>query len=134
MAGETIPPRDLSRTTKAQNWDAQKGTQLTDETKARGTAVAATAGGAWLRFASSELRGRRIKRPGGEGDGGHGAITVRLDDPRRGRVVATLPVPSTGDRYAWTTVGAALARTRGVHDVYLTFSEPLALSRFQVVR
>ena len=97
-----------------------------------GTAVAATEGGAWLRFASSELRGRRITARVSKATAGDGAIVVRLDDPRRGRVVATLPVPSTGDRYTWTTVSAGLARTGGIHDVYLTFSAPLELSRFQL--
>jgi beta-glucosidase len=132
VAGEKIPPRDLSRSTEAQNWDNQQGTLLIDETKETGTAVAATEGGAWLRFASSELRGRRITAEVSKATAGDGAIVVRLDDPRRGRVVATLPVPSTGDKYAWTTVSAALAPTRGIHDVFLTFSAPLELSRFQL--
>jgi beta-glucosidase len=131
VPGETIPPRDLSRGTQAQDWDAQQGTQLTDETKADGTAVAATAGGAWLRFASSELRGKRISARVAKATAGTGTIAVRLDNPS-GRVVATLPVPPTGDRYTWTTVDAPLVRTHGIHDVYLTFSEPLELSRFRV--
>jgi len=133
VQGETIPPRDLSRSTEAQNWDAQHGTLLTDETKASGTAVAADAG-AWLRFADSDLSGRpqRITARVAKATAGDGAIVVRLDDPRDGKVIGTLPVPSTGDRYAWRTVTAALSGAQGIHDVYLTFTAPLALSRFQV--
>jgi beta-glucosidase len=136
VPGETIPPRDLSRSTEAQNWDAQRDTVLSDETKASGTSVAATAGGAWLRFADSDLRGRpqRISAHVSKATPGGAAIVVRLDDPRRGRVLATVPVPSTGDPYAWTTVSAPLARTDGVHDVYLTFTAPLELSRFSLAR
>jgi beta-glucosidase len=133
VRGETIPPRDLSRTTEAQNWDAQSGTLLTDETKASGTAVAADAGG-WLRYAGSDLRERprQITARVAKATPGAGAIVVRVDDPSRGRVVGTVPVPSTGDRYAWTTVSAPLTGVAGIHDVYLTFTAPLALSRFQV--
>jgi beta-glucosidase len=88
-------------------------------------------GGAWLRFAGSELRrpSRIVARVSAAAAG---AIVVRLDDPVRGRVIGTLPVPATGDRYAWTTVGAPLSRASGIHDVYLTFSAPLSLSRFRL--
>jgi beta-glucosidase len=135
VRGERIPPRNLSRPTRAQNWDDQSGTVLVDETKVRGTAVAGDAGG-WLRFARSDLGAgaERISARVAKATAGDGAIVVRLDDPRHGRVVGTVPVPSTGDRYAWTTVRAPLARARGVHDVYLTFTAPLALSRFEVGR
>jgi beta-glucosidase len=129
--GETIPPRDLARDTQAQDWDAQQGTTLTDETKADGTAVTAGAGGAWLRFARSELR-RPERIVARVSAAAAGAIVVRLDDPVRGRVIGTLPVPATGDRYAWTTVAAPLGRASGIHDVYLTFTGPLSLSRFRL--
>jgi beta-glucosidase len=56
---------------------------------------------------------------------------VRLDGPR-GPVVGTVPVPSTGDRYTWTNVSAPLSGAAGIHDVYLTFTAPLALSGFRV--
>jgi beta-glucosidase len=129
--GEKIPPRDLSRDTQAQDWDAQQGTTLTDETKTDGTAVAATAAGAWLRFAGSVLR-RPAEIVARVSAARPGAVTVRLDDPVRGRVIGTLPVPATGDRYAWTTVSAPLSRASGIHDVYLTFTAPLSVSRFRL--
>jgi beta-glucosidase len=131
VRGERIPPRDLARDTQAQDWDDQQGTTLTDETKADGTAVTAGAAGAWLRFADSALRSpsRIVARVAASAAG---AIVVRLDDPVRGRVIGTLPVPTTGDRYAWTTVSAPLTRALGVHDVYLTFTAPLSLSRFRL--
>jgi beta-glucosidase len=131
VRGETIPPRDLSRDTQAQDRDGQSGTTLTDETRADGTAVAATAGGAWLRFADSDLRrpSRIVARVAASGAG---AIVVRLGDPAHGRVIGTLPVPATGGRYAWTTVSAPLSRASGLHDVYLTFTAPLSVSRFRL--
>ena len=45
--GEMIPPRNLSRTTRAENFDDYSGVRLVDETKASGTRSARprTAGG-----------------------------------------------------------------------------------------
>jgi beta-glucosidase len=129
--GETIPPRDLARDTQAQDWDGQSGTTLTDETKTDGTAVTAGAAGAWLRYAGSALRrpSRIVARVSASAAG---TIVVRLDDPVHGRVIGTLPVPATGGRYAWTTVAAPLSRATGIHDVYLTFTAPLSVSRFRL--
>jgi beta-glucosidase len=134
VRGETIPPRDLSRATQAQDWDAQSATTLTDETKLDGTAVVATRDGAWVGYAGSDLRDgpATIVLRVAKATPGDGSIAVRLDDPVRGRVVATVPVPSTGDRYAWTTVTAPLARTGGVHDVYLALGADVKVSRFRL--
>jgi beta-glucosidase len=134
VRGERIPPRDLSRTTEAANFDARHGTALSDETKAEGTSAAAQAGD-WIEFADCRLpRVRTITARVAKATAGAGTITVRLDDPVGGRVIGTVPVPSTGDPYAWRTVTAPLARARGVHDVYLTFSAPLELARFRMGR
>jgi beta-glucosidase len=134
VRGETIPPRDLSRSTQAQDWDAQRGTILTDETKVDGTAVAATGDGAWLKYAGSDLRAgpSAIALRVAKATPGGGRIEARLDDPVGGRLVATVPVPSTGDKYAWTTVAARLASVGGLHDVYLTLSEGVQVSRFSL--
>jgi beta-glucosidase len=134
VRGETIPPRDLSRSTQAQDWDAQQRTTLTDETKASGTAVAASGDGAWVEYAGADLRDQadaivaRVAKP----TAGGGAIVVRLDDPDRGRVVATLPVPATAGAYDWRTARARLGRTGGVHDVYLDLTAGVRLSRFSL--
>ena len=60
-------------------------------------------------------------------------ITVRLDGPN-GPVLGIATVPSTGDRYAYTTVTAALAKVQGRHDVYLVFDGPVNLYSFQLTR
>jgi beta-glucosidase len=132
VRGERIPPRDLSRTTEAQNWDAQHATTLSDETKTHGTSVAAEAGG-WLEFAGARL-GRASRLTARVASAGGGEIVARLDDPAHGRVLARVAVPATGGPYAWRDVSAPLARARGVHDVYLTFTAPLELSRFRLRR
>ena len=48
-------------------------------------------------------------------------MTLRLDDPLRGPVVATLTVPPTLDRYDWARVSAPVGEATGVHDLYLVF-------------
>ena len=55
------------------------------------------------------------------------AIEVRLGHPTTGRLLGTVAVPATGDRYAWTTVAADLRAASGRGDVYLTFTAPAAL-------
>ncbi|MFI9585480.1 glycoside hydrolase family 3 C-terminal domain-containing protein [Streptomyces sp. NPDC052236] len=48
-----------------------------------------------------------------------------------GTLLAALPVPSTGDRYAWTTTTADLAdRLPGVHDLYVVLTGELRLAAF----
>jgi beta-glucosidase len=123
VKGETIPPRDLRATTAAWTFDDYAGTTLVDTTKAAGTAVAATAAGQWITFADANLGSgvtkitARVSTPGAAPAG----IQVRLGGPN-GRLLGTLAVPATGDRYAWTTATGSLRRAAGRHDVYLVFT------------
>jgi beta-glucosidase len=133
VSGERIPPRDLSRTTLAENFDDYQGVTLTDQSKASGTAVATTAGG-WLAFKDATLGARGITASVARADAGDAHITVRLDDPVRGRTLGTLTVPGTGDKYRYTDVSAALAAAAGNHDVYLVFDKPLDLFSFRLTR
>jgi beta-glucosidase len=131
--GETIPPRDLSKDTRAIDFDDYAGVDLVDESKARGDAVGAAAGD-WLRFTDVDLRSgagtftARVARAAA----GAGSIEVRLGDPVNGQLVGTAPVPSTGDKYVYTTTTAALTGASGRHDVYLRFTGDLRISTFSL--
>ncbi|NYH45311.1 beta-glucosidase [Micromonospora jinlongensis] len=133
VRGETIPARDLSRATRAENFDRYAGVRLVDETKASGTVVGATAAGQWISFDASALRPGthsltgRVARAGT----GTGTIQVRLGSPT-GRLLGTATVPSTGDDYRYVSVSADLARAAGTHDVYLVFDSPLRLADFTI--
>jgi beta-glucosidase len=62
-----------------------------------------------------------------------GAIEVHLDS-LDAAAAATVPVPSTGDWQTWTTVGAAIRRISGKHNVFLKFigpDEPFNLEWFE---
>ncbi|MER5384732.1 glycoside hydrolase family 3 C-terminal domain-containing protein [Streptomyces sp. NPDC002688] len=131
VRGETIPPRDLARTTRAENFDDYAGTRLVDESKARGTAVASTADGAWLKFADTE--------PGGGATefrarvaGASGTVEIRLGSPT-GTLLGTAHPDGTSSPYTYEKVTAALAKApKGHEDVYLVLSGGLRLSTFSL--
>ncbi|MET8257002.1 glycoside hydrolase family 3 C-terminal domain-containing protein [Micromonospora sp. NPDC005205] len=133
VRGETIPARDLSRPTRAENFDRYAGVRLVDETKPRGTAVGATAAGQWISFDGSALRAgertftAKVARVGA----GAGAIQIRMGSPT-GRLLGTATVPSTGDEYRYVSASTELARVVGTHDVYLVFDSPLRLAEFSI--
>ncbi|GAA0481429.1 glycoside hydrolase family 3 C-terminal domain-containing protein [Streptomyces olivaceiscleroticus] len=131
--GETIPPRDLARTTRAADFDDYRGVRIVDESKARGDAVGATGDGAWIVFRDAELgaRVRTFSARLANADSGGGTVRVRLGSPD-GPVVGTLPVPGTGDRYTYRTVTTRLRGAHGRHDVYLVFSGAMRLSTFSL--
>ncbi|GIH24485.1 beta-glucosidase [Acrocarpospora phusangensis] len=122
VPGESIPHRDLTRPTRASDFDDYAGIELVDESKPSGTAVGATTG-EWIAFKGADLRGPASATVGVSSVAG-GSIQVRVGSPT-GRVIGTIPVPATGDVYSWTSASAALTRTSGVHDVYLTVTGDL---------
>jgi beta-glucosidase len=136
--GETIPPRNLSKTTRAETFDDYSGATLADESKAAGTTVAATQGN-WISFRDVNLA---------RGAGAHGArtftarvarasagstrIEVRLGSPN-GKLLGTVTVPSTADAYTYTTVTAPLSAAGGGRQaVYLVFGGDLRISTFSI--
>ncbi|MFF5295838.1 glycoside hydrolase family 3 protein [Paractinoplanes globisporus] len=128
--GETIPARDLSRTTRAENFDAYApAVKLVDESKATGTAVGSSAVGDWVAFKDADLRGTHFSARVAALTAS--TIEVRLDSPT-GKLLGTAPVPATGDVYTYATTTANLARVSGHHDVYLVFGDALRVSTFSI--
>jgi beta-glucosidase len=129
VRGETIPARDLTRTTRAESFDAYGGAQLVDESKPRGTAVGATKAGDWIAFKDSRL-GTAFTARVAKASAGPGTVEVRLGSPT-GRLLGTATVASTGDKYTYATVNARLDRVRGRHDVYLVLGDGVRLATFR---
>ena len=131
--GGTIPPRDLSKTTRAENFDAYSGVQLVDETKAQGTVVGAVASGNWVKFAGAALRGgvTTFTARAAKASAGNGTIQIRLDSPT-GRLTGTATVASTGSDYTYSVTSASLVVACGRHDVYLVFGSGLRLIIFSI--
>ncbi|MFG1763051.1 glycoside hydrolase family 3 C-terminal domain-containing protein [Micromonospora parva] len=133
VRGETIPARDLSRPTRAENFDRYAGVRLVDETKPSGTAVGATAAGQWISFDGSALRAgaQTFNAKVAKAGAGAGTIQIRLGSPT-GRLLGTATVPSTGDDYRYVSTSTELARAVGTRDVYLVFDSPLRLAEFSI--
>lgn len=131
--GETVPPRDLARTTRAENFDDYAGVRLVDESKPRGTAVGAESAGAWLLFADADLRrgARRLTARVAKESPGTGTLQLRLDAPD-GPVAGEAAVPGTGSRYAYGEVTAALRGAAGRRDVYLVPGEGVRVADFSL--
>ncbi|SDJ39291.1 glycoside hydrolase family 3 protein [Streptomyces indicus] len=133
IEGETVPPRDLSRTTRAENFDDYEGVRLVDETKPRGTAVGAESARAWLLFADADLRSgaRRLTARVAKESAGDGAVEVRLGAPD-GRLAGRATVASTGSRYTYQEVTATLSGAARRQDVCLVFTEGVRLATFSL--
>ncbi|WP_063728374.1 glycoside hydrolase family 3 protein [Streptomyces sp. RTd22] len=131
LDGPPPAPRPVSRRgLEAADHDAADGIVFVDRTKARGDAVAC----------GDEAVGRLLFRAC---DFGAGATAVTVEAAREGTgeavvelhladgtPLATVAVPPTGGRYAYTTVRTALTTPpAGVHDLHVTLRGALRLAR-----
>ncbi|MEO3793946.1 glycoside hydrolase family 3 C-terminal domain-containing protein [Nonomuraea sp. B10E15] len=123
VRGETIPVRDLARTTRAMDFDDYRGVTFADETRAAGEAVAGSEGG-WISFTRAAYGSRFTA---GVASVSGGAVEVRSGSPK-GRLLATAQVPATGGIYQWGTASASLRAGKG--DLYLVFRGDLRISDF----
>jgi beta-glucosidase len=134
VLGDVIPPRDLTRPTRAESYDAHGGTTLVDEAKVRGTAVGSTGAGDWIVFQKAAGRRAtgftvRVAREAAD----PAQLAIRLDDPVTGPLLGTVQVPSTGSRYAYVDATAAAAGFAWIRDVYLVFDRAgTRVSTFQL--
>lgn len=126
--GETIPPRDLSRTTRAIDFDDYAGVDLVDLSKVRGDAVGASSGD-WVSFRDTALRNARTFTA--RVAGGAGTIEVRLDSPT-GRLAGTATFGGTADKYTYTDVSTPLHNADGRHAVFLVFTGELRVDTFRM--
>ncbi|MFD7502009.1 glycoside hydrolase family 3 C-terminal domain-containing protein [Streptomyces sp. NPDC059850] len=131
LEGPPPAPRPvLRRGLEAADYDAADGTVLVDRTKVSGDAVAC----------GDEAVGRLLFRAC---DFGAGAAAVTVEAAVQavagavvelhladGTPLATVAVPPTGGRYAYTTVRAVLsAPPTGVHDLHVTLRGAVRLAR-----
>ncbi|MEV6125837.1 glycoside hydrolase family 3 C-terminal domain-containing protein [Streptomyces violaceusniger] len=136
VEGPPPAPRPvLRRGLEAADYDAADGIVLVDRTKVRGDAVArhADAVGRLLFRAcdfgagatSMTVEAARDAAAAGAGD--DATVEAHLAD---GTTLATVAVPPTGGRYAYTTVRAALPTPpTGVQDLHITLRGVLRLDR-----
>jgi beta-glucosidase len=132
VLGPAPAPRALvDHRVLAVDFDDYEGATIVDATRTTGDAV--TAAGtepATLRFRSAELSG--AVRVEAEVALEQADAAARLEFWTDEGLLAELPVPVTGDRYAWTTTSAALAApAAGVHDLRVVLHGNFRLAAFR---
>jgi beta-glucosidase len=135
VRGETVPARDLTRPTRVADFDDHQGAELVDESKPSGDAVALGAG-EWIKFAGAGFGGAGVQGltlRAAKQSAGEATVEVRLGGPS-GPLAGTVTVPSTGDRYAYRNLTAAITGVSGGRDVYLVAGGDVRLSSFSFTR
>ncbi|WP_043621042.1 glycoside hydrolase family 3 protein [Nonomuraea candida] len=127
VPGETVPVRDLTRTTRAMDFDDYAGVAFADESKVSGEVVAGSAGD-WLAFTRAAW-GARLTA--GVASAAGGSFEVRRGSPT-GPLLATVQVPATGGVYEYGTVTATVRA--GTGDLYLVFKGDLRIRDFAFTR
>lgn len=124
VRGETIPPRDLSRTTRAENFDDYRGISPVDESKVRGTEVRATAERAWPKFADT-LLGSGTDGFAARLAGAAGTVEVRLGSPTGALAATAQARPRTTGRRSRAWSGGALPPLHRLAPTAATTKAPL---------
>ncbi|MET7332329.1 glycoside hydrolase family 3 C-terminal domain-containing protein [Nonomuraea sp. NPDC005650] len=127
VSGETIPVRDLTKTTRAMDFDDYAGVAFADETKAGGDAVAGSAGD-WLSFTGASFGSRFTA---GVSSVSGGSLELRSGSPT-GALLGTVQVPATGGVYQWGTATATVKAGGG--SLYLVFKGDLRIKDFALTR
>ncbi|GAA2137988.1 glycoside hydrolase family 3 protein [Glycomyces algeriensis] len=128
--GETVGARDLSQTLKATANDLYEGVLWRDENRTSGDVIAAEEAGGWIMlgdcdFGSAEQYPTVTARVAGQAS----QLTLRVDDPLDGDVLAKIDTPATNGVYDYTDVTVELGRIEGVKDLYVAFeSGPVRLA------
>ncbi|GIN64874.1 glycoside hydrolase family 3 C-terminal domain-containing protein [Bacillus sonorensis] len=131
--GETIPKRNMSKKTKAENYDDYKGVRITEKSKHGGDAVKTDTEDAWIAFHLARFQGEKRFEAAVSSSGG-GEIGIYLDHPVKGKKIGSLNVPDTSGLQNWKTIKTSLPKTTGTHRVYFVFKGKIALDTFQFRR
>ncbi|WP_235215253.1 glycoside hydrolase family 3 protein [Phaeacidiphilus oryzae] len=135
VSGADPRPRQiLEHEVRAVDFDDYERVTLVDTTRESGDAVApARTGPGWILFREARLgrAARRLTARVSRTGPGDALLTFRRDDPADGPLLGRLSVPSTGDRYAWTTIGTAIDAPPGTHDLYVVLDGEQRLDSFR---
>ncbi|TYP77488.1 glycoside hydrolase family 3 protein [Paenibacillus methanolicus] len=130
VVGETIPPRDLTKGTRAANYDAYQGIHL-GECLEGGSAVIVNGNKGWLAFHDAEL-GARISAIELRATATEDAeVEFRLDG-LDGPIAGKCKIPAGGER-DWRSLTCGLTGVSGRRDVYVILDGPVSLSWFRML-
>ncbi|MDQ0192055.1 glycoside hydrolase family 3 protein [Paenibacillus wynnii] len=130
IQGETIPPRNLEASTKAENYDDYQGVYL-DECKAGGASVRPREEGAWISFEDVQLSSgiTQIKALVSSTKGG--SIELRVNEPE-GTLAGTVELSGNTEPQKWNEVIAPVVIDGEVSRLYLVFRGEVLLSKFEL--
>lgn len=132
IMGETIPPRDLSLRTKAENYDDCFRARI-DECIEGGNCVAFTSEWDYICFKAVDFKtgaGYFEVRLAEASE--NCSIDVRLDSPYGQLVGSVNNIPSSG-KQVWNTFKASLRGAIGLRDVYIRNSGTVKISWFRFI-
>ncbi|MGR6546325.1 glycoside hydrolase family 3 C-terminal domain-containing protein [Paenibacillus tundrae] len=130
VEGETIPARNLSVSTRAENYDAYLSVDL-DESKEGGTAIRALGEQGWVLYKDADLGSETTELEARVSSEQEGAVVeVRLGSPDG--TLAGRTELAQGGAQQWSSVKAELTGATGVQDVYILLSAGVRLSQFQI--
>lgn len=131
VKGETIPRRDLTKLTYAENYNDYNHVLL-DECLEGRTGVRAVNEQGWISFQDVEFKvvvhSLELRVSGGI-EGGH--IGVRLDSPEGIDIGQCSVLPS--DHGTWSTVTCHLDHVAGIHTVFLMLQGTVSVSHFTFI-
>jgi beta-glucosidase len=114
---------------RAVDHDDAAGVALVDASPVDGDAVRAVEAGGWVAFHDVDLAAApsacrlTLARAATTVDG-PATVTLRLDDPLSGPVLATVAANCHGGRYHWCAAAAPVSGAAGRRDLYVVFDEP----------
>lgn len=127
MCGETIPPRNLLRRTKAINYDDYEGVIIGENTEG-GDSVIPSAPYSWIRYDHAALEDRATSFVARVMSAGNAVIDVRLNGPE-GLLVASCRLNE--EDIGWRTVTSDIhERLEGIHNICLVLKGDMKLSWF----
>ncbi|MCG7378430.1 glycoside hydrolase family 3 C-terminal domain-containing protein [Paenibacillus sp. ACRSA] len=130
VEGETIPARNLSVSTRAENYDAYLSVDL-DESKEGGTAIRALGERGWVLYKDADLGSETTELEARVSSEQEGAVVeVRLGSPDG--TLAGRTELAQGGAQQWSSVKAELTGASGIQDVYILLSAGVRLSQFQI--
>jgi beta-glucosidase len=126
--GEVVGPRDLAQPLQATANDAYSGVLWRDENRTSGDVIAAQDAGGWIMLGDCDF-GPGYATVTVRVAGQASQLTLRVDDPLDGDVLAKVDTSTTGGVYDYADVTVDLGRVEGVKDLYVTFeSGPVRLA------
>jgi beta-glucosidase len=130
IEGETIPPRNLSQQTRAENYDDYAHVYL-DESKEGGTAVRLSQSEGWIKFKDIDWSKGSSAFEARVSGGEHGGeLTILIGSPA-GTVIGACTVAASGEQ-EWQTVRIELPTIKPDGDLVIGLKGSVKLSYFHI--